>query len=385
MKNSRIFEYFGIHTVKGLIGAIAASVVAATLVVSTSACGTQAEAADEQSQTATSAQDFGGMDELIKAAQSEGELNVIALPDDWSNWGVIMRAFQDKYGITINSMNPEASSAEEIKAAKDLKGQSNAPDVFDVGPAVAIASTDYFAPYKVEAWDSIPAENKQADGLYVNDYTGIMSIGYDSTKVPEPTSVQDLLKPEFKGKVALNGDPTQAGAAFAAIGWVTLQEGGNLNNFGTGIDFFRELKKAGNFLPLDANSATVASGETPVVIDWNYLNIANKKQNANFKTVVFPENAYGSYYNQAINKDAPHPAAARLWQEYVYSPEAQNEFLKAGALPILAKSMLDNGTIDKAALEAAGGLPDSIQTATQEQTKQANELLAKEWSSVSGS
>lgn len=221
--------------------------------------------------------------------------------------------------------------------------------------------------------------------MYVNDYTGVMSIGYDSSKVPEPKTVDDLLKPDYKGKVALNGDPTQAGAAFAAVTWVTLQQGGSLDDFQTGIDFFDKLNKAGNFIPVDATSATIASGETPVVIDWNYLNVAAAKQNANYKTVVIPKDAYGSYYNQAINKDAPHPAAARLWEEFLFTPEAQNMFLEAGALPVLAKSMKEDGTIDEKALQAAGGLPESINTATQSQIDAANKLLAEKWSTIAAS
>lgn len=368
----------------------AASLIAATisavLAISAAGCGsTQSSTVDSKSASATSAEDFGGMDALVKAAKAEGKLTLIACPDDWANWGKIIKLFEKKYGIDINSTNPDASSAEEIKAAKNLKGQSNAPDVFDLGAAVATTSTDYFAPYKVTRWSSIPDDNKESSGLYVNDYTGVMSIGYDSSKVPRPTSVDDLLKSAYKGKVAINGDPTQAGAAFAAVGWVTLQEGGTLDDYSTGINFFRKLNKAGNFLTVSATSSTIASGETPVVIDWNYLNVAAAEQNANYKTVVLPNKAYGAYYNQAINKDAPHPAAARLWQEFVFSDDVQNLFLKSGALPVLAKSMTDAGTIDKAALKKAGGLPDDIAIATSAQTTAANTLLADTWSSVSAS
>ena len=368
------------------VASLIAATISAVMAISAAGCGsTGSSTVDSKSASATSAEDFGGMDALVKAAKAEGKLTLIACPDDWANWGKIIKLFEKKYGIDINSTNPDASSAEEIKAAKNLKGQSNAPDVFDLGAAVATTSTDYFAPYKVTRWSSIPDDNKESSGLYVNDYTGVMSIGYDSSKVPRPTSVDDLLKSAYKGKVAINGDPTQAGAAFAAVGWVTLQEGGTLDDYSTGINFFKKLNKAGNFLTVSATSSTIASGETPVVIDWNYLNVAAAEQNANYKTVVLPNKAYGAYYNQAINKDAPHPAAARLWQEFVFSDDVQNLFLKSGALPVLAKSMTDAGTIDKAALKKAGGLPDDIAIATSAQTTAANTLLADTWSSVSAS
>src|SRR5689334_739157 len=157
---------------------------------------------------ATSAADFGGMDGLVKAAKSEGELNVIALPPDWANYKEIIDTFSSKYGIKVNSAQPDANSQDEINAANQQKGKSSAPDVFDLGQAIALANTATFAPYKVATFDDIPQAYKDPSGTWVNDYGGYMSIGFDTSKVPPVTSVNDLLKPEYKGKVALNGDPT---------------------------------------------------------------------------------------------------------------------------------------------------------------------------------
>src|SRR5919205_766302 len=95
--------------------------------------------------TATSVAEFGGMDQLVAAAKSEGELNTIALPPDWANYGEMMSTFQKKYGIKINNAQPDASSQDEINAAKQLKGQARAPDVFDLGANVASRNTDLFA------------------------------------------------------------------------------------------------------------------------------------------------------------------------------------------------------------------------------------------------
>src|SRR5512139_3854187 len=133
---------------------------------------------------ATSAQDFGGMDGLVKAAKAEGALNVIALPPDWANYGAIIKAFSDKYGIKVTSAQPDASSQDEINAANQQKGRSSAPDVFDLGQSVALANTSMFAPYKVATFDDIPQAFKDPNGAWVNDYGGYMSIGFDSSKVP---------------------------------------------------------------------------------------------------------------------------------------------------------------------------------------------------------
>ncbi len=332
---------------------------------------------------ATSLADFGTMADLEAAAKEEGALNVIALPRDWANYGEILDAFTAKYPeITVNEASPDVSSAEEIQAAKTNKGLDTAPDVFDLGLTVALANTDQFAPYKVEKFDEIPAELKEASGLFVGDYGGYMSVGYDSKKVPEPKEITDLLKADYKGKVALNGDPTQAGAAFAAVGLASVLNGGTLDDFTPGIDFFAEVKKAGNFLPVDATPATIASGETPVVFDWDYLNAAQAGPNPNWKTVVFPGTGYAAYYNQAINVDAPNPAAARLWQEFLYSDEVQNLWLKGGARPARMDAMTEAGTIDKALADALPKAPETSVVPTEKQSSDAGTLLGEKWAAA---
>lgn len=368
-----------------LSGIAAIAAVAALALSGCSASNDKpADTSKVDASTATSAAAFGSMDALVAAAKKEGTLNVIALPEDWANYGKILAAFKSKYGLTVNSANPNGSSADEIKAADDNKGQDTAPDVFDLGAAVALANTAKFAPYKVANWDDIPADNKEASGLWVNDYTGSMSIGYNSSKYPKPTSLKDLLKPDYKGAVAINGDPTQAGAAFAAIGLATVQNGGTLDDFQPGIDFITQLNKAGNFLTVDPTPATIASGETGVVFDWSYNNLAAAAADPGWKVTTLPGTAYISYYNQAINKDAPHPAAARLWQEFVYSPEVQNLYLASGAYPVTIDAMTKAGTIDKKVLDTVGELPAKRVTPTTAQTDAANTLLAKNWAAAIG-
>lgn len=334
--------------------------------------------------TATSAADLGGFDALVEAAQAEGELNVIALPEDWANYGAIIAGFEEEYGITVNSASPDASSAEEIQAAENLQGQDTAPDVFDLGAAVALENTDKFAPYKVETWDDIPDENKHPEGLWVNNYSGVMSIGYDSDKLPEPTSLDDLLSDDYRGAVALNGDPTQAGAAFAAVGWIAALNGGGVDDFGPGIDFVGQLRGAGNFLTLDPTPATIASGETPAVFDWSFNNVAAAADKPSWKTTVIPGAAYVSFYNEAINADAPHPAAARLWQEWIFSDEAQALFLEGNAVPVRVDALKASGAADEGLIEAAtfGTEGDDWISPDQAQTEAANAVLAERWAAT---
>ena len=333
--------------------------------------------------TATSVQDFGGFDGLVAAAKEEGQLNVIALPPDWTNYAEVIETFSTTYGIKVNSAQPDASSQDEINAANQLKGTDRAPDVFDLGPSVAVANVDLFAPYKVQTWEDIPDDLKDPEGRFFSDYGGLMSIGYDANAVPAPTSVKDLLKPAYKGKVALNGDPTQAGAAFTGVVMAALGNGGSADDIEPGVDFFAQLNDAGNFLPVDPTPATIASGQTPVVIDWDYTNAAQTdalQGKRDWKVVVPQEALVSSYYVQAINKDAPHPAAARLWQEFLYSDEGQNLWLEGYGRPVREAAMVEAGTIDQ---EAFGKLPeasaDDAVFLTEEQEETAKEYLSANW------
>jgi putative spermidine/putrescine transport system substrate-binding protein len=333
---------------------------------------------------ATSAKDFGGMDGLVKAAKDEGTLNVIALPPDWANYGAIIKAFSDKYGIKVTSAQPDASSQDEVNAANQQKGRGSAPDVFDLGQTVALANTSLFAPYKVEKFDDIPAAFKDADGTWVNDYGGYMSIGFDTAKVPPVASVNDLLKPEYQGKVALNGDPTQAGAAFSGVLMVALSQGGSVDDIAPGVEFFRKLKAAGNFLPVDPTPATIESGQTPVVIDWNYTNASESKKLPTWQVVVPPDHPVAGYYYQAVNKDAPHPAAARLWQEFLYSDQGQNLFAAGGVRPVRADNMIADGSFDQALASAMPVVDGPVSVPTPAQTEAASKYLADNWAAAIG-
>ncbi|MEO3811864.1 ABC transporter substrate-binding protein [Sphaerisporangium sp. B11E5] len=354
--------------------------------------GSGGDSAASAGRTATSAADFGGMDKLVEAAKKEGQLNVIALPPNWANYGEIISAFSTKYGIKVNSENPDGSSQDEINAVKTRKGQDRAPDVLDLGTAFALsgAAEGLFAPYKVQSWDKIPEGQKDANGAWYNDYGGYISIGCDAKKVENcPQTFADLLKPEYKGKVALNGNPTKAGAAFAGVYAASLANGGSFDDIQPGIDFFKKLKDAGNFNPVESTPATVQSGETPISIDWDYLNAGYTEEfvskGVDWKVAVPTDGKYAQFYAQAINKDAPHPAAARLWEEFLYSPEGQNLWLKGYARAVLLPAMQTDGTADAALVAKLPAVEGTPEFPSDAQVTKAKEVLATGWgAAVSG-
>lgn len=305
--------------------------------------------------TAQSVAAFGGMAGLVAAAKKEGTLNLIAIPPTWAGYGPMVTAFAKKYGLKIHSENPNGASADEIAAIKSTKGQASAPDVVDVGNSFALSGAQEgdYAPYKVATWQDIPATEKDEGGLWYSDYGGYISIGCNATKIPNcPKTIKQLDNPKFKNKVSLNGDPTSANAAFESVWAAALANGGSVSNIQPGIDFFKKLNKEGIFNKTKVFPATVASGETPIVLDWDYLNVSEaatlKKSGVKWTVTDPPDGPVSGFYAQAISINAPHPAAARLWEEWLYSNEGQNGWLKGFARPIRLPAMEKAGTADKA-------------------------------------
>lgn len=332
------------------------------------------------------------MKELIAQAKKEGHLNTIALPPDWANYGQIMSTFQKKYGIGITNDNPDGSSAQENQAIVSLKGDSRAPDVVDVGPAFAVSGTaqGLYGKYFVSEFATIPRSMKDTRGYWWGDYWGAISIGYNQNLISNPPKTfADLLKPEYKGKVAMNGSPLTSNSAVSGVIAAALANGGSASNVGPGIDFFAKMKSSGNYIPVGTTSATVASGQTPISIDWDYNNLAYVSEfpAARLKVNIPTDGVYGGYYAQAINATAPHPWAARLWEEFLYSDQGQLLFLKGFAHPARFNDLAKRNVIPKALLTALppASLYAKAKFASLGQQTAAKALIATDWPSKVGS
>src|SRR5580658_9216412 len=368
---------------------VAAALLLATGCSSSSSSGSSAGSSSGSTvnwATETSVSAGGGMSALIAAAKKEGTLNVIALPPTWANYGTIISDFQKTYGITVNSTLPDGTSQQEVDAVKTENGTAKAPDVMDIGLAVALANTNLFAPYEVSTWSDIPAAQKASNGEWVQDYGGYMAVGY-SSKFGTITSLSDLLSPKFKNAVALNGNPTSANAALNGVMMASMAEGGSAGSIADGVSFFQKLKAAGNFSPVSATGASIKAGTTPVVFNWDYLNLPSYVGVSNWK-VFIPANAVlGGYYAQAINKNAPHPAAARLWEEFLYSQSAtggQNLWLQGGARPVKQPTMTSNGSIDTSAASKLPAVAGSRVFLSPSQATDAANYLAANWAKAVG-
>ena len=333
----------------------------------------------------------GGSDlsALAAACKTEGKVNLIALPDEWANYKGILQAFRDKYpGVENPVANPNFSSQEELDAVVNLAGQNDMPDSIDVSPAKAKIATDegLWDPFKPSTWDQIPDNLKDPAGNWVAAYYGIISIGTNTTIVKNaPKTWADLKKPEYKGQVALNGDPRTSGSAYAAVMAASLANGGSADDIMPGIQYFADLKASGNLIPTEVTQATVISGETPIALDWsyNYPGLAKQIQDAGFTVEVnFPsDGVYGGYYAQGVVKNSPHPNCSKLWVEHILSDEGALGYLGGGAMPARFAELEKAGKITA---DAKKNLPPadllakvSFQTAAQ--VDAANTLLQAQW------
>ena len=152
------------------------------------------------------------MADLIKAAKAEGELTTIALPHDWCNYGEVDRQLQGEVRPEGQRAEPRRRLGRRDRGHQGQQGQQ--------GPAGArrdrrrlrfgpqLKTEGLVQPYKVATWDTIPDDVKDADGYWYGDYYGVLAFEVNKDVVKNvPQDWADLLKPEYKGQVALAGDP----------------------------------------------------------------------------------------------------------------------------------------------------------------------------------
>jgi len=374
---------------RGLVAVVALGLFAA-------ACGSDDEAATEDTtateETSAPAEETssGCPDQaIIDGALAEGKVNLIALPDNWANYKGILQSFRDKYpGVDNPVANPDASSADELTAVETLKGQADQPDALDVSPAISqeVDAKGYWEPFKPCGWDEIPDVLKDPDAKWVAAYYGIMAIGANTSLVSDvPTSFAELLEPQYKGLVTLNGDPREAGAAFAPVMAASLANGGSFDDIGPGIEYFAKLKDVGNLAVADVTEARVLSGETALWLDWTYNYPGLKPQlDANgieLAIRVPTDGVYGGFYAQGAVAGSPNPNAAKLWVDHIISDEGALGYLEGGAIPARFEALVAAGKVSEDAKKnlPAPELIAQIKFPTPTQIAAAKEKLAAEW------
>jgi putative spermidine/putrescine transport system substrate-binding protein len=336
------------------------------------------------------------MDELMAGAKSEGELTVIALPRDWCGYGAVIDGFKAKYGLKVNELNPDAGSGDEVEAIKANKGNKGpqAPDVIDVGLSFgpSAKADGLLQPFKVATWSTIPDSAKDAEGYWYGDYYGVLSFEVNADMISKmPKDWADLQGADYANSVALAGDPRASNQAIKGVFAAGLSAAGGDEGLApdAGLQYFAKLNKSGNFVPTIGKAGTLAQGATPIIIRWDYNALADRdtlKGNPKVEVIVPRTGVVAGVYVQAISAYAPHPNAAKLWMEYLYSNEGQLLWLKGYCHPIRFQDLVTHKMVPAdmlAALPPASNYSKAVFPSLARQ-KSSKEYITKNWDSVVG-
>jgi len=332
------------------------------------------------------------MQTLISSAKKEGKLEAVGIPPEWADYKDILDGYAAKYVPIDYQAEAEFSSAQELEVFSKSKSHAHG-DIGDVGFKFGPKAMQQglVTPYKHANWADIPDTLKDPNGNWCTEYYGTQAfvINTDIVKTP-PTSFKELLTGSYKNQVGIDGDPRQANDAFIAVYSAALAQSGSIDDIQPGIDFFKQLKQKGNFTSARANLANMTKGEVAIGIMWDYLGLGFRdslKGKPNLKVVIPSDGSIAGPYVSVVNKTAPHPFAARLWIEYLFSDEGQLFFLKGYAHPARYQKLVDSG---KVPADLAAKLPAAEQYANVKfvtdlaKLSKASDTVTKNWPSVIG-
>ena len=166
------------------------------------------------------------LDDLIKNAQKEGNLQSVGMPDDWANWKGSWEAITDTYGISHGDV--DMTSAEELSQFAAEKDDPT-KDIGDIGLSMTpeAIKQDVIGTYKASTWDSFPDWAKDPDGHWCLAYTGTVAFIINKELVKDiPRTWSDLLKGTYRvsvgavgsSYVSLNSSPVSRSTAKTDIG-----------------------------------------------------------------------------------------------------------------------------------------------------------------------
>lgn len=281
----------------------------------------------------TAAQAQPNVEQLIKAAQKEGQVYSVGMPDGWANWKDTWADMASTYGL--KHQDTDMSSAQEI--AKFAAEKKNATaDIGDVGFAFGRVAVKkgVTQPYKPTTWADIPDWAKDKDGHWMLAYTGTIAFIINNNLVKDaPKSWDDLVKGQYRVTVGDVGVAAQANNAVLAAAFA---KGGNEQDIKPALQLFGKLAKQGRLSLNDPSIANLEKGEVEVGIMWDFnaLNYRDQIDRSRFTVVIPSDGSVISGYTTIINKFAKNPNAAKLAREYILSDEGQINLARGYARPI---------------------------------------------------
>ncbi|MDC5706780.1 ABC transporter substrate-binding protein [Vibrio europaeus] len=273
------------------------------------------------------------LETLIKAAQKEGAVYSVGMPDSWANWKDTWVDLKSNYGL--KHQDTDMSSAQEIAKFEAEKKNATA-DIGDVGFAFARVAVKkgVTQPYKPTTWSDIPDWAKDKEGHWALAYTGTISFIANNNLVKDaPKSWDDLLQGDYKVTVGDVGVAAQANNAILAAAFAN---GGDESNLKPAIKYFAQLAKQGRLSFADANMANLEKGEIEVAIMWDFNALSYRDQidRQRFTVNIPQDGSVISGYTTIINKYAKNPNAAKLAREYIFSDQGQINLAEGYARPI---------------------------------------------------
>jgi len=269
--------------------------------------------------------------QLIEAAKKEGKV-VYYTSVDLPLAERVAKAFEAKYpGIEVRV---ERSGAERVfqRIGQEYASSVHAVDVVNSSDAahfIVWKRDGLLAPYVPEDVAKLYApDHRDPDGMFASWRVWLSVIAYNTDQVKAadaPTSFADLLDAKWKGKI-VKAHPGYSGTIMTA----TYQMARDL-----GWDYFEKLAKQ-NIMQVQSSAdppKKLALGERAVMADGNEYNIFQLRESGAPVEVVYPtEGAPLIIGPNGIFKAAPNPNAARLFQSYCFSAEAQQFAVDVGGL-----------------------------------------------------
>jgi iron(III) transport system substrate-binding protein len=268
---------------------------------------------------------------LIEAAKKEGKV-VWYTSVDLPLAEKVAKAFEAKYPGVATRV--ERSGAERVfqRIGQEYSSNIHAVDVVnssDAAHLIVWKRDGFLQPYVPEDVAKFyPPEHKDADGQFASFRVWLSVIGYNTTLVKAedaPKSFADLLDPRWVGKI-VKAHPGYSGTIMTA----TYQMQRDL-----GWAFFEKLAKQ-RVMQVQSSAdppKKLALGERAVMADGNEYNIFQMKETGGTVEVVYATEGSPLIIGpNAIFKAAPNPNAARLFQSFSFSPEAQQLIIDTGGL-----------------------------------------------------
>lgn len=292
------------------------------------------------------------LSELVKNAQSEGEVQSVGMPDDWADWKDSWEGIKSTYGLAHEDV--DMTSAEELSQFAAEKDDPT-KDMGDIGLSMTpeAIKQDVIGTFKASTWDQFPDWAKDPEGRWIMTYTGSIAFiaNTESTGGKCPTSWKDVEKGDYLVSV---GNVLGGAASQVAVLSCALANGGSLEDVQPGIDYFKSLAKDGRLDTGDTTSARMASGEMVCCVgnyDYSVLawrdNIVAENPDMKLDITIPSDGSVTNGYAQIINKYAPHANAAGLAIEYLCSDEGAIDRARGYARPTKEGVELPSDVADK--------------------------------------